>query len=148
LAADINCSDWHASNSSTALTEQRSLSSVAIKTSGAVMKSRNFVITAAVVAAMVTPHIVYASPVNFHAPLNAMFAKEKTVKLSLKNGSTSSVEVKVGEEVMTLTAGQAVNLNVPVGTRIVANTDTPTIKAGTLIAQVSKELSGSVLTLK
>jgi hypothetical protein len=118
------------------------------KNSGAVMKSRNFVITAAVVAAMVTPHIVYATPVNFHAPLNAMFAKEKTVKLSLKNGSSSSVEVKVGEEVMTLTAGQAVNLNLPVGTRIIANTDTATVKAGTLIAEVSKELSGSVVTLK
>jgi hypothetical protein len=111
------------------------------------MKSRNLVITAAVVA-MITPHIVYASPVNLHAPVNAMFAKEKTVKLSLKNGSASSIEVKVGEEVMTLTAGQAVNLNVPIGTRIIANTDTSTVKAGTLIAQVSKELSGSVVTLK
>jgi hypothetical protein len=112
------------------------------------MKSRNLVITAAVVAAMITPHIVYASPVHLHAPLNAMFAKEKTVKLSLKNGSTSSIEVKVGEEVMTLTAGQAINLNLPVGTRIVANADTSTVKAGTLIAEVSKELSGSVVTLK
>ncbi|HMH13868.1 MAG TPA: hypothetical protein VK578_12240 [Edaphobacter sp.] len=111
------------------------------------MKSRNLVIAAAVVA-MITPHIVYASPVNLHAPVNAMFAKEKTVKLSLKNGSASSIEVKVGEEVMTLTAGQAVNLNVPIGTRIIANTDTSTVKAGTLIAQVSKELSGSVVTLK
>jgi hypothetical protein len=112
------------------------------------MKFRNLAITAAVVAAMVTPHIVYASPANLHAPLNAMFAKEKTVKLSLHNGSAGSVEVKVGEELMTLTAGQSVNLNLPVGTRIVANTDTSTVKAGTLIAQVSKELSGAVVTLK
>jgi hypothetical protein len=148
LVADIKHSEWHATNSSAALTEQRSLFLIAIKNSGAVMKSRNLVITAAVVAAMVTPHIVYATPVNFHAPFNAMFAKEKTVKLSLKNGSTSSVEVKVGEQVMTLTAGQAINLNLPVGTRIVANTDTTTVKAGTLIAEVSKELSGSVVTLK
>ena len=112
------------------------------------MKPRNLAITAAVVAAMITPHIVYASPVNLHTSLNAMFAKEKTVKLSLRNGSTSSVEVKVGEELMTLTAGQAVNLNLPVGTRIVANTDTSTVKAGTLIAEVSKELSGAIVTVK
>jgi hypothetical protein len=112
------------------------------------MKPRNLAITAAVVAAMITPHIVYASPVNLHTSVNAMFAKEKTVKLSLRNGSTSSVEVKVGEELMTLTAGQAVNLNLPVGTRIVANTDTSTVKAGTLIAEVSKELSGAVVTVK
>jgi hypothetical protein len=115
------------------------------------MKPRNLAITAAVVAAMITPHIVYASPVNLHTSVNAMFAKEKTVKLSLRNGSNgsaSSVEVKVGEELMTLTAGQAVNLNLPVGTRIVANTDTSTVKAGTLIAEVSKELSGAVVTVK
>jgi hypothetical protein len=112
------------------------------------MKPRNLAITAAVVAAMITPHIVYASPVNLHTSVNAMFAKEKTVKLSLRNGSASSVEVKVGEELMTLTAGQAVNLNLPVGTRIVANTDTSTVKAGTLIAEVSKELSGAVVTVK
>ena len=112
------------------------------------MKPRNLAITAAVVAAMITPHIVYASPVNLHTSVNAMFAKEKTVKLSLRNGSTSSVEVKVGEELMTLTAGQAVNLNLPVGTRIVANTDTSTVKAGTLITQVTKDLSGAVVTLK
>ena len=56
--------------------------------------------------------------------------------------------MKVGEELMTLTAGQSVNLNLPVGTRIVANTDTSTIKAGTLIAQVSKDLNGAVVTLK
>ncbi len=77
-----------------------------------------------------------------------MFAKEKTVKLSLRNGSASSIEVKVGEELMTLTAGQAVNLNLPVGTRIIANTDTSTVKAGTLITQVSKDLSGAVVTVK
>jgi hypothetical protein len=112
------------------------------------MKSRNLVILAAVVTALITPHVVHAAPVNLHAPLNAMFAKEKTVKLSLRNASPSSIEVKVGEELMTLTAGQAVNLNVPVGTRIVANTDTSTIKAGTLITQVSKELSGTVVTLR
>jgi hypothetical protein len=111
------------------------------------MKSRILAISAAVLFAF-TPHFVNAAPANLHAPLNAMFAKEKTVKLSLRNGSSSSVEVKVGEELMTLAAGQAVNLNLPVGTRIVANADTSTVKAGALIAQVSKELSGAVITVK
>jgi hypothetical protein len=129
-------------------TEPRPVSSVTTEHQGVVMKSRNLVILAAVVTALITPNVVNASPVNLHAPFNAMFAKEKTIKLSLRNASTSPIEVKVGEELMTLTAGQAVNLNVPVGTRIVANTDTSTIKAGTLITQVSKELSGTVVTLR
>jgi hypothetical protein len=115
---------------------------------GATMKSRNLLATAAVVAALLTSQVVHAAPTSFHAPLNAMFAKEKIVKLSLRNGSAASVEVKVGENLMTLTAGQSVSLNLPVGTRIVANSDTPTVKAGTLITEVSKELSGAILTLK
>jgi hypothetical protein len=49
---------------------------------------------------------------------------------------------------VTLTAGQSVSLNLPVGTRIVANSDTLSVKAGTLITEVSKELSGAVITLK
>ena len=113
------------------------------------MKSRTFLLaTAAIVAALSTSHIVYAAPTSIHTPVDAMFAKEKTVKLSLRNGSAATVEVRVGEELMTLNAGQYVNLNVPVGTRIVVNSDTPAVKAGTLIAQVSKELGGSTVTLK
>lgn len=113
------------------------------------MKSRKFLlVNAAIVAGLFTSHIVYAAPASINVPFHAMFAKEKTVKLSLRNGSSAPVEVRVGEQLMTLTAGQSVNLNVPVGTRIVVNSDTPAVKAGTLIAQVSKELSGSTVTLK
>jgi hypothetical protein len=112
------------------------------------MKPRMILATATVIAALLTSSAVYAAPTSFHAPLNAMFAKEKTVKLSLRNSSSSSVEVKVGENLMTLAAGQSVSLNLPVGTRIVANSSTSTIQAGTLITEVSKELSGAVLTLK
>lgn len=112
------------------------------------MKVRHFLATAAVVCALFTSHAVYAaSPANFRAPFNAMFAKGKTVKLSLRNCSSSSVEVRVGEDLMTIAAGQTVSLNLPVGARIVANTNTSTVQAGTLITEVSKELT-AVLSLK
>ena len=77
-----------------------------------------------------------------------MFAKEKTVKLSLHNGSASPIELKVGENIMTLAAGQIVKVDLPVGTRIITNTTTSNAPAGALITQVTKELSGAVLTLK
>ena len=112
------------------------------------MKSRTFFATATVVCVLLASPAVHAAPTSIHAPLNAMFAKEKTVKLSLHNGSTASVELRVGADLVTLTAGQSVSLNLPVGTRIVANSDTLSVKAGTLITEVSKELSGAVLTLK
>jgi hypothetical protein len=102
----------------------------------------------AIVTALPTSHIVHAAPTSFHGPINAMFAKEKTVKLSLHNGSASPIELKVGENIMTLAAGQIVKVDLPVGTRIITNTTTSNAPAGALITQVTKELSGAVLTLK
>jgi hypothetical protein len=102
----------------------------------------------AIVAALPTSHIVHAAPTSLHEPINAMFAKEKTVKLSLHNGSASSIELKVGDSLMTIAAGQIVKVDLPVGTRIVTNTTTSNAQAGTLITQVTKELSGAVVTLR
>ena len=102
----------------------------------------------AIVAALPTSHIVHAAPTTLHAPINAMFAKEKTVKLSLHNGSASPIELKVGDSLMTLAAGQIVKVDLPVGTRIITNTTTANAQAGALITQVTKEFSGVVLTVK
>src|SRR5882724_4973689 len=56
-----------------------------------------------------------------------------TVKLSLRNDSGSAMEVKVGDKVMTLDPGKPVTLSLEVGTRIVANSNTPNHPAGSLI---------------
>ncbi len=112
------------------------------------MKYRTLLLAAAVVASVPTSHVVHAQTASIHAPVHAMFAKEKTVKLSLHNGSSSPFEVKLGDELMTVAAGQTVSLNLPIGTRIVANSNTSTLQAGTLITQVSKELNGAVLHVR
>lgn len=112
------------------------------------MKSSTFLVVATVAATLLLSPVVYAAPVNLNAPLNGMLAKEKTIKLSLHNDSSISVELRVGADLMTLAAGKSVNLKLPIGTRIVANSDTSTIRAGTLIAEVSKELSGVIVHIK
>ncbi len=112
------------------------------------MHSRTLLVAAAVVAALPTSHFVHAAPTSLHAPINAMFAKEKKVKLSLHNGSAAPIELKVGDNLMTLAAGQIVKVDLPIGTRIVTNSTTSNAQAGTLITQVSKDLSGAVLTVK
>lgn len=112
------------------------------------MKIRALLATTIVVSTLFASPAVYAASVSIHSPLHAMFAKEKTVKLGLRNDSRTSLELKVGEKVMTLAAGNTLDLNLPVGTRIVANSSTPTRPAGTLIAQVSKELDGTVLAFR
>lgn len=109
------------------------------------MKSSNVFVVATVAATLLLSPAVYASPINLHAPLNAMFAKDKNVKLSLQNDFKASVELKVGEKVVTLEAGKSLSLNLPVGTRIVANSDTSTIHTGTLITEVSYALNGATI---
>src|SRR5438309_12067431 len=111
------------------------------------MKTRTLLAAAAVVVLLPSSHAALAASTSFHAPLHAMFAKEKSVKLSLRNSSAAAIELKVGENLMTIAPGQSINVDLPVGTRIVANSSTSSIQSGTLIAQVSKELTGAVLNL-
>lgn len=79
-----------------------------------------------------------------------MFGKTKTstVKLSLRNDSGAPMEVKVGEQVMTLDPGKLVTLNLEVGTRIVANSATPNHAAGSLIEEVIKDHNNATIVIR
>ena len=78
-----------------------------------------------------------------------MFSPTKlsTVKLSLRNDSGSAMEVKVGDQVMTLDPGKPVSLKLPVGTRIIAVTATQKCAAGSLLEEVVKEHSGATIVI-
>jgi hypothetical protein len=108
-----------------------------------------FAVAVATVALVATP-ATYASPVNLSSPIHAMFGKSKisTVKFSIRNDSGSAMEVKIEDKVMTLDPGKLVDLNLPVGTRIVANTATANHPAGSLIEQVSKEHAGATIVVR
>jgi len=79
-----------------------------------------------------------------------MFGKTKTstVKLSLRNDTGVAMQVKVGEQVMTLDPGKPVTLNLEVGTRIVANSTTPNHEAGSLIEEVIKDHNGATIVIR
>ena len=79
-----------------------------------------------------------------------MFGKTKTttVKLSLRNDSGTPMEVKVGDQVMTLTPGKPVTLNLEVGTRIVANSATPNHEVGSLIEEVIKDHNNATIVIR
>lgn len=91
---------------------------------------------------------VYAAPLAVYAPMHAMFGKSKMVKFSLRNDGSSSLTLKVGEEVVTIEAGKSKAMELPVGTRILRQDATSTSQAGTLVTEVSKELSGVTIALK
>jgi len=113
------------------------------------MKSLNRLIVAVVATSLLVAPAVYAAPASISSPVHAMFSKTKstTVKLNLRNDSGSAMEVKVGDQVMTLDPGKPVSLKLEVGTRIVANTATPNHPAGSLIEEVIKDHDGATIVI-
>jgi hypothetical protein len=113
------------------------------------MKFFNRLTLAVVTTSLLAAPAVYAAPA-VSSPVHAMFSKSKTstVKLSLRNDTGSAMEVKVGDKVMTLDPGKPVNLDLEVGTRIVANTATPNHAVGSIIEEVIKDHSGATIVIR
>jgi hypothetical protein len=113
------------------------------------MKSLNRLIVAVAATSLLAAPAVYAAPASISSPVHAMFSKTKstTVKLSIRNDSGTAMEVKVGDQVMTLDPGKPVTLKLEVGTRIVANTATPSHPAGSLIEEVIKDHDGATIVI-
>ena len=111
------------------------------------MNYRNLLAVTVVAASLLASPVSYAATA-VHSPVNAMFGKSKTVKLTLLNDSGSPVEVKAGEEVVKLDTGKPVTLNLSPGTRVVYNTATEKQQAGALIAEISTSLNGATIHIK
>jgi hypothetical protein len=114
------------------------------------MKHLTRLVVAFASTALLAAPTVYASPVNIASPVHAMFGKSKvsTVKFSLRNDSAAPIDVKIDDKVVTLDPGKLVDLNLPVGTRIVANTATPNHAVGSLIEEVNKAHAGATIVIR
>ncbi len=111
------------------------------------MMHRSLFVAPLAVACLFVSQAVYASPVNLAGPTHAMFSRSKTVKFSLHNASASSMDLRAGDTVMTLKAGETIAINLPAGTRIVTNMATNEHPAGTLVLQVADGFNGTTVTL-
>jgi hypothetical protein len=92
----------------------------------------------------------YAAAASMHSPVHAMFFKgEKKIKFSLSNETGVPLELKIGDQVTTLKAGEVMPVKLPVGTRITTNTATQNHPVGSLIVEVSDSMySNSTLSIK
>ena len=112
------------------------------------MITRNLFVSSVAALALVAAPALNAAPISINAPVHAMFAKEKTVAISFRNDTKDPLELKVGDNLMKVEAGKTLSLKLPVGTKVVANTATPNLTAGTVITQVDTYLSGATLSIK
>jgi hypothetical protein len=112
------------------------------------MIRRSLFVAPLAVACLFASQAVYASPVSVLSPVNAMFARSKTIKFELRNASASPMELKAGDTVMTLKAGETLAVNLAPGTRIVTNLASSDHPAGTLVLEVSGSMNGTTVTLR
>ena len=112
------------------------------------MRIRFVVPVALVVAGFMASAAVYAAPTNVPSPAHIVYVKSQTVKIALRNDTRSQMELKVGDQVVSLDAGKTVSIKAQVGARIVVNAATPTHEAGELIAQVSTAMDNATVAIK
>jgi hypothetical protein len=93
----------------------------------------------------VVPSLAMAS-----SPLRAIVAAApvpgaKMVHLNLCNNTTTSLDMKVGDTPVTLAVGETVQLSAPAGAKITLLTAVTTHEAGSIVAEVSKDMSGATI---
>jgi hypothetical protein len=113
-----------------------------------VMRIRSVFPIAVVVAGFMASAAVYAAPTNVPSPVRIAYSKTQTVKVALRNDSGTQMQLKVGEQIVSLDPGKTVAVKIPVGTRIVVNAATPKHPAGELIAEVTTALDNATVAIK
>jgi hypothetical protein len=114
------------------------------------MKRPNLFTITAIAASLLAAPVVYAAPASIASPVHAMFGKTKltNVTLSLRNDTSTEIQVSVGDNLMTLAPGKPISVTLPVGTRIIAKSSTTDHPAGSVIAEVISEQNGATISIR
>jgi len=112
------------------------------------MKIWSSVAVAITVAGLAASPAVYAASSDIPSSAHILLVKSQTVKLSLRNDTGTNMELKVGDQVVSLDAGKTVAIKAQVGARIVVNAATSSHPAGELIAQVTAGLNNATVAIK
>jgi hypothetical protein len=92
----------------------------------------------------VVPPPVMASPLRTNLSIQPIFGN-KMVKLNLANNTGSPLDVKVGDTPMTIAPGKTVPVSAPAGTKITVVTAFATHGVGTVLAEISPDMSGATI---
>jgi len=83
----------------------------------------------------------YAAVGSIHSPARAMFLNgQKKVKFNVRNQTGAPLELKIGDQITTLQAGQVMGFKLPVGTRVLSNTATGHLHVGDVVVEVTDSM--------
>lgn len=93
---------------------------------------------------------MFAAPLNaFHSPVHAKMGKQKEmVTFHLRNDSNQTLQVKAGNQQLTLEPGKPVDVTLKVGETVTVAKSTQKFPEGTVLATVSQDLKDSTIALR
>ena len=111
--------------------------------------NRRLLSTAVFVASsLFASEAVYAAPVALPLSIHAMFGKTKMVNFNLRNDTAMPLKLKAGDSSLSIDAGKTLNVKLPAGTSVTTEEATATKPAGTVITEVTGDLSGVTISVK
>src|ERR1700754_1491173 len=116
--------------------------------SNAMFRSKLIVPALSVACLFASQAVVPTLAMAATSPLRAIVAAQspggaRLVHVNLANSTGSPLDVKIGDTAATIAAGETVNVSAPAGTKITVATASSTRAAGSVLAEISKELSGA-----
>ncbi len=104
--------------------------------------------SAALALSMFGAQALMAAPVSgLHAPVHALFGKNKMITVKVQNASQGVLTIQAGDQQITVQPGMTGSLKVLEGTQIVNVNETAKLTAGAVIATAASNLNGSTLTV-
>ena len=98
--------------------------------------------------ALATSPLLHAAMPAPHAPNTASTpAKGKLVKFSIRNDSKLPLQLKAGDQQMTIAPGQTAAVKLQVGLQVTTLTETAKLPSGSVLTTVSDSLQGNTLAV-
>jgi hypothetical protein len=108
---------------------------------------RSLFVAALVATSLFSSQVVHAAVIHVPNPTHAMFADSKLVQFSVRNDCNSTVELKAGDQTITVEAGKTVKVKIPAGTKVITTKPTAHSEAGSVVVEVNSSLSGATVAI-
>lgn len=92
---------------------------------------------------------IFAEPLTaLHVPVNAMGKQKEMVTFHLRNDSSQTLQVKAGNQQLTLEPGKPVDVTLKIGDTVTVAKGTSKFPEGTVIATASQDIKDSTIALR
>jgi hypothetical protein len=111
------------------------------------LRNKLFSLTLVAAALALPVQLVFASAIPDIPKSFVKEAKGKLVKFSVRNTTSAPLDLQCGDKIVTIAAGQLMEVKLPVGTKVVTSTATTHNASGTVILEVSSAYKDTIVSI-